>query len=169
MASGMLSDPGTWCPRSDLHPDQVTSYMWARSKLGLPDWLRRSNATACRPPSVFPLVKSKCYRDDGTRLCTKKAHSCWRRVIDCSGLPFARGWKAVARAARAVVKASKLTRELFNISHLRPELQACLLQLDAPPLCHCARCGAALPGITIVTADVDQAFEACSAASVLPA
>ena len=169
MTSAMLDDPATWCPWPDLHPDQVVSYMWARSKLGLPGWLRKSAAPTCRPPSVFPLVKSKCFLDDGTRRCTKVAHSCWRRVIDCSGLPFARGWKAIARAARAVVRTSGLSRELFNIAQLRPELQEGLLRLNAPPVCKCSRCGAALQGITIVTADIDQAFEACPAEAVLPA
>ena len=42
-------------------------------------------------------------------------------------------------------------------------------ELDTPPSRCCWRCGCAMSCVGLITADVDQAFEACSAPAVLPA
>ena len=42
-------------------------------------------------------------------------------------------------------------------------------ELDKPPSRCCWRCGCAMSCVSLITADTDQAFEACSASAVLPA
>ena len=42
-------------------------------------------------------------------------------------------------------------------------------ELDTPPSRCCRRCGCAMSCVSLITADIDQAFEACSASAVLPA
>eukprot|EP00972_Heterocapsa_arctica_P021631 3180456-Heterocapsa_arctica.AAC.1 len=76
---GLLQDHATWKHRPDITLDDVTKYLWARASLGLPSWLRKSSSSSCSPPSMFPLVKSKCYADSGEHICAKPGHSCWRR------------------------------------------------------------------------------------------
>ena len=41
-------------------------------------------------------------------------------------------------------------------------------ELDTPPSRCCWRCGCAMSCVSLITADIDQAFEACSASAVLP-
>eukprot|EP00972_Heterocapsa_arctica_P073322 10828512-Heterocapsa_arctica.AAC.1 len=59
-------------------------------------------------------------------------------------------------------KGSEVDCEAHWLQELRPALERTLWDLDVPPSMHCVRCQAALGQITVVTADVDQAFEACS-------
>ena len=78
----------TWARRDDLRPRDVSVWLWARAFLGFPAWLRRGKlATAgnVKFPTVFPLVKGKCFSVTGTRKCEKAGHSCMRRVVDCAG------------------------------------------------------------------------------------
>ena len=42
-------------------------------------------------------------------------------------------------------------------------------ELDTPPSRCCWRCGSSMFCMSLITADVDQAFEACSSSAVLPA
>ena len=78
----------TWAKRDDLRARDVSVCLWARAFWGLPAWLRRGKlATAgnVKFPTLFPLVKGKCFSVTGTRKCEKAGHSCMRRVVDCAG------------------------------------------------------------------------------------
>jgi len=105
LLSAILADPA-WIRMPSISTDDVVRMMWAKCYLGLPAWLRRG-ATRCRPPSVFPLIKSKCWADSGIRLCVKAGHSCWRRVIGSGEQPWASGWRTMGRAARGVLRMAK--------------------------------------------------------------
>ena len=76
--------------------------------------------------------------------------------------PFEHGWKIVGKAARGIVAHVTGPRELFNINLLRTHLNDTVQRLDLPPTTTCQRCGQPINGIQIFTADIDQAFEACS-------
>ena len=94
----------TWARRDDLRPRNVSVWLWARAFWGLPAWLRRGKwATVgnVKFPTVFPLVKGKCFSVTGTRKCQKAGHSCMRRVVDCAGAPGAKGNVVIGRAGRA--------------------------------------------------------------------
>ena len=52
---------------------------------------------------------------------------------------------------------------------LRCELDSTFQELDTPPSRCCWRCGCAMSCVSLITSDIDQAFEACSASAVLPA
>ena len=72
-------------------------------------------------------------------------------------------WRSVGRAIRTVARLGG------PISQLRYELDSMFQELDTPPSWCCWRCGCAISCVSLITADIDQAFEACSASAVLPA
>ena len=113
---------------------------------GLPAWLERGRlATAgnVKFPSVFPLVKGKCFSVTGARKCQKAGHSCMRRVVDCAEAPGAKGNVVIGRAVRAFLDNSGISAEVFNISRVRARLQSAMDDLRAPATCSCQRCGCA--------------------------
>ena len=128
-------------------------------------WLQGSGDV--RPACLFPLVKSKCFLDSVLRHCCNVGHSCMRRVIDCSYIPHKMAWRSVARGIKAVARLGGPGCEIFDISQLRPELDSMFHELDMPPARCCWRCGLPLSCVSLVTADIDQAFEACSSSAVL--
>ena len=126
-----------------------------------PSWLDTCSTKIgdVRPACMFPLVKSKCFLDSGVHRCCKVGHSCRRRVIDCSSVPHKMAWRCVARAIWAVSRLGGPGCEMFAV---------CFKSWTPPSRC-CWRCAGAMSGVRLITADSDQAFEACSAAAVLPA
>ena len=78
-------------------------------------------------------------------------------------------WRSVARAIRTVSRLGGPGCEIFDISQLRCELDSMFQELDTPPSQCCWRCGCAMSCVSLITADIHQAFEACSASAVLPA
>ena len=162
----------SWAKRDDLRPRDVSVWLWARAFWGLPAWLRRGKLVTSggvKFPTVFPLVKGKCFNVTGSRKCEKVGHSCMRRVVDCAGAPGAQGNKVIGRAGRAFLDRSGISAEVFNISTVRARLQQAMDGLSAPATCSCQRCGCVTGSVSIVTLDADQAFEACSASAVLQA
>jgi len=87
--------------------------------------------------------------------------------VDCSGLPFARGWRFISRAVRGVLQALSITQELFDPSLLQPVLCQGLARIQHTGRSACDLCKAPLSTFSIITADVDQAFEACAAGLVV--
>ena len=161
-----------WTMAPDFRRKYVLAWGYARAYACLPSWLLgraapRSQGTA--PPEIFAFVKSKCFSDEGIRTCTKAGHSCLRRLVDASQVPFARAWRAVARGVRAVVQVVGLSCEVFSMADAIPSIKGGLAQLEASPTGCCARCSQPVVGLSIFSADVDQAFEACAADRVLPA
>ena len=171
MLSTLLSTPGWSITRMSLQA--ALAYEVGRAKACLPPFLTRRPVTGnAAPPSMFPLCKSKCFTDDGDKKCVVQGHSCMRRVIDCSRAPFRFAWRMISRGARGVIASVCVTHELFDLDMLRPMLDARLKALshsDAGCCCARAGCASVLISPSVVVADVDQAFEACSAASVKPA
>ena len=163
------ADTQTWRRRDDLAPAMTCCWLEARSVLGLPSFLRRwRGPRALCPPTLFPLVKSKCFSDQGIHRCQKPLHSCWRRVIDCSSAPYASGWRTMSRAGRGALRAIGWGKELWSIGEARAKVDRMLSSL-APPAASCQRCQCPLTRTTIITADIDQCFEACSPSEALSA
>ena len=99
----------TWSRRDDLRPRDVSVWLWARAFWGLPAWLRRGKLATVgnvKFPTVFPLVKGKCFSVTGTRKCQKAGHSCMRRVVDCAGALGAKGNVVIGRAGRGFLQRS---------------------------------------------------------------
>eukprot|EP00927_Polykrikos_kofoidii_P058377 TRINITY_DN5285_c0_g1_i1.p1 TRINITY_DN5285_c0_g1~~TRINITY_DN5285_c0_g1_i1.p1 ORF type:complete len:1325 (-),score=85.31 TRINITY_DN5285_c0_g1_i1:1897-5871(-) len=167
----IYEDPSTWQIRHDLNTDDITRWMHARSVLGLPGFLRRGQKSEVQPPRLFPLIKSKCYNNDGTKKCTRPRHSCWRRVVDMAKTPHKQGWRTMARAIRGIVENSGVGFEIFDMKNAAPRILATIESLDASRVSSCCHsCGKALrPGLHVTTLDIDQAFEACTASQVIPA
>ena len=163
------ADTQTWRRRDDLTPAMTCCWLEARSVLGLPFFLRRwRGPRALCPLTLFPLVKSKCFSDQGIHRCQKPLHSCWRRVIDCSSAPYASGWRTMSRAGRGALRAIGWGKELWSIGEARAKVDRMLSSL-APPAASCQRCQCPLTRTTIITADIDQCFEACSPSEALSA
>eukprot|EP00959_Pyramimonas_sp_CCMP1952_P254863 5323099-Pyramimonas_sp.AAC.1 len=124
LLKGVLEDP-LWSIRAGLTYKQVEVWGYAGAQLGLPWFLRRRPGRPGRklfPPLLFPLVKSKCYSDEGGLACKKEGHSHWRRILDMSGTPHALGWKVAARGTRSVVHEAGVSREMFDINCARKHL-----------------------------------------------
>ena len=155
----------------DIPAWDVCTLLLTKSILGLPKWIRAGyqGVGDVRPACLFPLVKSKCILDSGVRRCYKAGHSCMKRVIDCSSVLHKMAWRSVALAIRAVSRLSGSGCEFFDTSQLRCELDSMFQELDTPPSRCCWRCGCAMSCVSLISADIDQAFEACSASAVLPA
>ena len=110
----------TWVRRDDLRPRDV--WLWARAFWGLPAWLRRGKLATVgnvKFPTVFPLVKGKCFSVTGTRKCQKAGHICMRRVVDCAGAPGAKGNVVIGRAGRAFLDNSGISAEVFRDYNVR--------------------------------------------------
>jgi len=103
--NSMLLDVDTWVYTPGITPQTVLYLYSARAQAGLPDFLvrRRQPHRQPSPPTLFPVVKSKCYADCGHWKCRRRLHSCWRRIISMARIPYAREWKLIGRALRAVV------------------------------------------------------------------
>ena len=67
--NGLALDTEVWTPRLDLDQQTALNMCIAKGVAGLPDWLRRKGGPQkkdkCEVPSLFPLVKSKCWADGG--------------------------------------------------------------------------------------------------------
>ena len=164
LTSQLLQDKHTRTFRPGLRERDVCTLLLTKSILGLPCWLRAGykGIGEVRPACLFPLVKSKCFLDSGVRRCCKVGHSCMRRVIDCSSVPHNMAWRSLARAIRTIARLGGPGCEIFDISQLRFELDSMFQELDTSPSRCCWRCGCSITGISLITADVDQALEACS-------
>ena len=167
--SALLKDTEVW-QKSDFSLEQVQKVLQARVIWGLPEFLRRRVKKVDPTPSIFPLVKSKCWGAGGEHQCSSgPLHSCWRRVIDTSRTPCQAGWRVIARAVRMVVTTCKVSAEVFNLDGVRQELEKEVKQLNCQATGACLRCGAGLSvPLSVVVTDIDQAFEACSASRVMP-
>ena len=168
LLQGLLLDRGTWQP-TELSLDTLRALELARGLAGLPSWLRAGAsplAAQVRPPTMFPLCKSKCYAPTGQRLCAKPRHSCMRRVVNCAGLPFRHGWRIAARALRGILMFLGLSCEVFDPTLMRPLLDDGVARARSNQTASCLRCACSLTRPSVVTADVDQAFEACSSSLV---
>ena len=130
MYDDLLQDPG-WSVRAALRPHEAHGYAEAVGVEALPSFVRRHDPEA-RTGCMFPQVKSKCADDDGRRTCTKKGHSCWRRILDHSSWPYRQGWRIVARAVRGALAASKATHEVFSMQDAARELRSAVSELAAP-------------------------------------
>eukprot|EP00971_Amphidinium_carterae_P067375 1333925-Amphidinium_carterae.1 len=171
LLSQVLQDPA-WQHLPQLTPHDVLVWHVVQAEWGLPKWLRghpRSN-TWCAP-WVFPLVKSKCYEDTGKRKCNKPGHSCWRRVIACSAVPYRRAWRVLSRAVRGVVRLSNIGREVFSMAEVAQSIGSMLQSLHPPIAVHacCLQCCCPLHQATVLTCDIDQAYESCGPGKVIPA
>ena len=118
LTSQLLQDKHPWTLRPGLQERDV---LHSSSILGLPGWIRAGYLSVgdIRPACLFPLVTSKCFLDSGFRRCCKAAHSCMRRVIDCSPVPHKMAWRSVARAIRTVARLGGPGCEIFDVSQLR--------------------------------------------------
>ena len=128
--------------------------------MGLPAWLRRGEPGRVRSPSIFPLTKSRCFADDGTKTCVNPGHSCWRRVVDCSQVAWPRAWKAEARGTRGRLRNCQFIPRSVRFIASRG------IQVHSD---RCWKCGTPLHQMSVVVADIDQAFEACESSAVMPA
>ena len=162
LTSQLLQDKHTWTYRPGLKESDVCTLLLTQSILGLPAWIRAGykGIGEVRLACLFLLVKSKCFLDSGVRHCCKVGHSCVRRVIDCSSVPHKMAWCSVARAIRAVARFGGPRCGIFDISQLRPAVDRMFQELDTAPARCCWRCGLPLAGLSLITADIDQAFEA---------
>ena len=165
MLANVSSDP-MWKVHVNIDKRSLHAINHAKANLGLPLFLR-SLAGPKRHglPVLFGFVKSKCFNDTGERTCKKANHSCIRRVLDTSQCPHAFGWKVIGRAVRGTMQAIQC-REVFDQSRAIPAVTACLEELQ-PGSGICKRCHCVLPhGLSVYSADIDQAFEACDNSSV---
>ena len=167
LASQLLQDKHTWTFRPGLQERDFCTLLLTKFILGLRGWIRAGEKGVgdVRPAFLFPLVKKKRFLDSGVRRCCRTGQSCMRRVIDCSSVPHTMAWRSVARAIRTVARLGGTECEIFDISQLRYELDSTFQELNTPPSRCCWRCGCAMSCVSLITADIDQAFEACSASA----
>ena len=162
-------------PQWELLPisvSQAAVATYTLANLALPKWAKRRYQSHLRvqPPYLFPLVKSKCWSDSGAHVCSSPGHSCWRKVVSFVGVPWRRSWRFLCRAAQGVIESTELPDELFSLRLLAPTLHQKVNALETSPSpAVCVRCGAPKPSLTLLTVDAPQAFEACTADTVLPA
>ena len=169
MVSSLLEAPGWTLTRLTL--STVRAFELARAAASLPPFLTRHLDRKHELPTAFPLFKSKCWGDNGAHKCNKPGHSCVRRVINSGSVPFKSSWQLVSRALRAILVKLDVTNELHDLSSFHSvfdrRYQAIQHSRHSTTTCLC--CGVPLSGVTLVTADIDQAFEACTTSSVMPA
>ena len=105
----------SWTIHSSMSPQMLHVLAHAKNLPGITWFLRqrRSHTPVSGLPMPFAFVKSKCYNDDGEHTCKKESHSCCRRVLDTSAIPFASAWKVMGRDVRAVLQALE-GHELFD-------------------------------------------------------
>ena len=121
--------------------------------------------------SCFPVTTGQIQVLPGlgrVRRCCRVGHSCMRRVI---GLLLSSSQDGLAQRCSGNPNGSTpwWTRVRNFCSQLRFELDSVFQELDTPPSRCCGRCCCAMSGVSLITADIDQAFGACSSSAVLPA
>eukprot|EP00971_Amphidinium_carterae_P074780 1477735-Amphidinium_carterae.2 len=168
LVSSLLADPAfVFCPT--ISKDAALLFLVAKGFWGLPAWLRRvGSKRQWELPTLVPLIKSKCWGDDGTHTCRKPQHSCMRRVIASGKVPWAASYRVVARAIRGVVRLVNTSREVFSLHLIRAALDGAMNSLTIPLAAECHACGCPLEHITCISCDVDQAFEQCAMDLVMP-
>eukprot|EP00971_Amphidinium_carterae_P187310 3717595-Amphidinium_carterae.1 len=79
-----------WVHMSGLEPEAGLKFLTAGAIWGLPTWLQHQRKFALS--TFLPFGQEyKCVQDDGCRRCQKVGHSCMRRVVASSNVPFASG------------------------------------------------------------------------------
>ena len=150
-----------WTYRPGLQESDVCTLLLTKSVLGLLDWIRagyKGVGDSVPVPAGQPRVCLGLW----VRRC-KVGHSCMRRVIDCSSVPHKLAWRSVGSGLQpALVGPGAKILKFY-----RGDLLSTLFQeLDTPsPRC-CWRCGCSMSCVSLITADIDQAFEACSSSAV---
>ena len=165
--AGIAADP-IWKVHVGMQPSSVQIVGYSKVALGVPWFLKRrfgSGLEKTQPTWLFPLVKSKCYRDDGSRSCGKPNHSCFRRVLDTSLAPGSMAWRILGRGIRFVVS-SLGGKELFDPLLMGTKVSSLLDALAPSKTGFCRCCGAELCGLQVFVGDVDQAFESCTGENV---
>jgi len=154
-----------WCVVHDLDPAGLIERCLEMCRLALPSWLRRGRANKGplpdQGPTLFVSIKSKCYADDGTHICSKVGHSCLRRIIEFSRFPFQGPWRFVARGLRAMLAEVTCGIGVPSLKALPNVIRAKARHLVPSLTGRCMRCGGNLEQWNIATADIDQAFEEC--------
>ena len=163
---------GTWIGRNcscisrhscckTLQDRDVCTLLLTKPILGLPDWIRSGyrGVGDIRPACLFPLVISKY---SGVRRCCKVGQFVREEVclFDSSQDGLAQRCSGNPNGSTPGGPGC----EFFYISQLRFELDRLFQELDTPPSRGCA-----MSCVSLITADIDQAFEACSSSAVLPA
>ena len=62
---------------------QLASVPYAASLLGIPERIRRGRGVCIEEsssPHLYGIVKSKCFAEDGSHLCSVPYHACFRRI-----------------------------------------------------------------------------------------
>ena len=165
MVDALVKD-GTWILRRDISRKSVQAYAYTKARLGLPRFLLKGSPMAGLPWMFFQ-VKSKCWSVLGALLCSKPGHSHWRRIVDNSTTPWRRAWNTMGRAIKGVLVFGVRTHEVHSLQQAPQQLFDALGAL-LPPEPVCRRCGCHMNDtIGIAAADIDQAFEACDAATLM--
>ena len=89
-----------------------------------------------------------------------------RRVVNCAKVPFKHGWRLVSRGIRGVLVALDMTREVLELRSIHHSLDCALQRICCHRSPQCLCCQVPLPCSTIITADIDQAFESCDSSRV---
>eukprot|EP00971_Amphidinium_carterae_P095330 1886040-Amphidinium_carterae.1 len=90
----MLAD-SAWLHCPQLSPTMALLLMVSKGNLSLPKWSlgsSRQQVKGSKLPHLFPLVKSKCFGDDGIKRCCKPGHSFLRRVMSSAHVPWSIYW-----------------------------------------------------------------------------
>ena len=173
LTSQLLPDKHTWTHRPGLQERDVCTPLAHQVQSGS-SWLdtcwvlRGWGHSSCLPVPTGQIQVLPGLGGRGVRRCCTVGHSCMRRVLGCSSVPHKMAWRSVALAIMAA-RLGGPGCEIFGVSQLRFELDSVFQELDTPPSRCCWRCGCATSCVSLITADIDQAFEACSSSAVLPA
>ena len=93
LVSLVLLDSGRWAV-APMSPEQLSTLVFGASIFAVPAFLRKGPLpSGSFAPYMYPFVKAKCFDTSGGRLCRKKNHSCFRKVVSFFKAPWRRAWR----------------------------------------------------------------------------
>lgn len=165
MTLAMIERSAQW-RRIDLCKDVIALWMWATGVVGLPPLLRRGHVAELQAPTLWPLVKSKCFTGHGEHVCTTPGHACVRRVCSFARIPWKSGWRILARGLQGIQEHSSFSWECWSMADVAGHVRRGVAAVR-PGGGVCSGCHGPAAPLSVHAFDAGQAFEMVSEVLVL--
>lgn len=170
LVSLVLLDSGRWAV-APMSPEQLSALVFGASIFAVPAFLRKGPLpSGSFAPYMYPFVKAKCFDRNGGRLCQKKNHSCFRKVVSFFRAPWRRAWRLAGRAIQILVIATGAGFSVWRLRDVIPQFRSGFgkLRSSSSPM-RCENCQCEKRATCMLVADAAQMYEQVSTDLVLQA
>lgn len=166
----VLLDSARWSV-APMSPQQLSTLIYGASVFAVPAFLRKGMLPrGSFAPYMYPFVKAKCFAENGGRSCSKKNHSCFRKVVSFFNVPWRKAWRLAGRAVQILIISTGAGFSVWRLRNVIPQFRRGFgkLRSSKSPL-RCERCQCDKNHTCVLVADAAQMYEQINASLVLRA